>query len=572
MPPARPAAKMNPMSERPVFSVRALGALIGPDAARALSEIRSGGFAPMDTAACAALERRLGAMGTVQTRVVGHSFEGRPITMLSVGQGPVSVLAWGYPHPDEPGGAAALGWLAERLAGGDPALCGRARFHLVLCADPDQARFNDRWARSGALEDLLETVRPEHLEREIDYGFPLRWGPFEQPDDYDGALACHIAGRCVGSDGCEDGCLRDDLPAGPYPESLALAAAMRLSRPDLVVSMHETVTGGCFTFLLERPDGALADALVVIPEACGLPRQRGQKIDSGRPWRRGEKDLIREPRLEAEARRFLRRPGVDPAETYLGNASAAMHLQSLAPGAQFLVPEAPHLTHADFGDLAPSGETRRVRAGWEERRPGRRWCVRGRLRLPDGADMEILYRMSPTRLAGHRAGEQDLEATVGMLGMEAIMLRRWAFAHTDALWAALPAALRDHDHLVAREHRAMKVPAAHVNDASARIYRLSPYSDTPARVADRADFDWRWRIETARRPARLGRFIDEMTGPSSLRAGADALTRSLIAPLPGSLHRADARPEAAISQLARLLLCADRVNAPGAAWVGAGRA
>lgn len=528
--------------------------------------MRHDGYVSMDPAACVAFERRMAQHPAVTVTPIGASWEGRNLTMLSAGHGAVSVLAWGYPHPDEPTGASALAWLIELVAVDDPALAGRMRVHVVLCADPDQASHNESWARTGTLNDLLETVRPEHLERQVDYGFPVRWGPFEQPEDYDGALACHIAGRCVDPDDCGDECLRERLPAGPYPESLALAAAIRISRPDLVVAMHETVTGGCFTFLLERPEEALADRLVALPEACGLPRHRGQKIDSGRPWRVGEKDLIREPRIENEARRFLRVPGIDPEETYLGNVSAAMYLQSIAPGAQFMVPEAPHLTHPDFGDLTPLGVTRLVRAGWEERARGRRWCVRGELRQPDGSSVGVLHRMCRTRPDEHSAGDQSLPVTVGMLGMEAVMLRRWAFERTDALWRSLPQGLLDDEHTIAREQRALRVPAGHVNDASVRIFRLSDYSDAPATRAHRADFDWRWRIETARRPARLRRFIRECGGPGAVHDAASDLVDQIIAPLPEALHRARNRPEAAISQLARLLMCVAHVERPGQAW------
>lgn len=535
---------------------RALSGLIGPQLARSLAAIAEpGAFATLGLSELNAIEARLAADPGVVESQIGESLQGRPIRMLSLGAGRLSVLAYGHPHPDEPLGASALAWLAERLATSDPALCGIARFHLVLCADPDSSAMNEGWGRRGTMEALLETVRPEHLAREIDYGFPVRWGPFEQPPSYEGALSCYAAARCLDPAGCGPVCQRLRLPAGTYPESRALARAIQITDPDLVVSLHDTVVGGCFSFLLEKPTSELTRQMLEIPGACGLPRQVGQKVDSGRPWIAGVPDLIREPRIETEARRFLRRPGVDPGLTYLGNVSAAQHLQSVRPGAQFLVPEAPHLTNASFGDQTPLGQTRRVSLSREMRVKGLRWCVRGEMVLPDGGREGLLYRMSAETPYGlpARPGSYEIPLSVGMLGVEAICLRRWAFNQTDELAQMLPEWLRSSDHQIAAERRAIRVRAHLVNDRSLRIFRLSPYTDRIATRAHAADFQWRWRIESARRPMQLARLIREEGGPKDILARARDLAGNLTAPLPSSLHTADLRPLGALSQLARIV-------------------
>ncbi|WP_217924726.1 hypothetical protein [Miltoncostaea oceani] len=532
--------------------------LIGAGPARAIAGLAESGALPSgDPDHLDALIGRLaGAPGNV-ARLVGSSSAGRPITMLSTGTGSRSVLAWGYPHPDEPLGAMALAWLAERVSEGDPALSALARFHLVFCADPDGARINRAWAESPSLENLLSTIRPEHLAREADYGFPVRYGPFEQPDDLDGARACHEAARCVEPWICGVICRRHGLPAGPSAESLALANAIRITRPDLVASCHDTVVGGCFTFILHPPGHEALDALRDIPGALGLARQLGQKIDHGRPWRPGEIDLIREPRIEGEALRFLRRPGIDPQLTYLGCVSAAQHLQSVLPTSQFIVPEAPHLSTPAFGDTTPLTQTRELRLSHEARRRGMRWCLRGVHLLPDGTAAEILYRMSESAPAylpvRRRVGPLSLPVSVGMLGMEAVADRRWALSQVDALYRGLPAWLRDSDHPIAAERRALRTPAAHVNDRSQQIFRLSPYTDRAASVAHQADFTWRWSIETARWAGQLARLIDDEGGPQDARERLGRLIGQLTGPLPQTMRRSEVRPAGAASQLARIV-------------------
>lgn len=531
-----------------------LGDLIGPDLAAALARAAQRGTA--DLRALDALEAEAAAWEDVSREDIGHSSAGRPIRMLRLGSGSRAVLAYGYVHPDEPLGAYALsGLIREWQDPSSPLRRMDVQWNVVLCADPDMAAWNARFARGDRLEDFLYgTIRPEHLAREVDYGFPIDHGIFLQPPGYDGARACWSAGRCVRPGICGARCGRHDLPAGPLPESRALAEAMRRVRPDLVVSLHDAHTGGIFSFLRQRPPSALAAHLTRdVAAITGLPRHLGQRIDSGRPWTRRDPDLIREPDLRAEERRFLRRTGADPALRYHGNVSAAQFLESLDPQAEFLVPEAPHFTHPDFGDLAALEQVRAVQGAVRTTRHGARYVVTGELTHPDGTREEVLYRMR-TAVDGP-LGPHARPVSVGMLGVEATARRRHALAQADAIWADLDPDLRDDPHHpFAAERRSIAVPAVRVNDASLRFFRLSASYDKPATVAHHADFAWRWDIHTAQRIGAFARFLDDAGGEPRDIAVLRGALEAYIDHLPDGLRRASHREAAALSQLARIVI------------------
>lgn len=522
----------------------ALAALLGAPIADYLSGLEAPSSLPGPHDLAAEVDQLVQA--GAQQITLGRSTGGEPIRAVIVGRGRRRVLCYGFPHPDEGLGALAMVWLARGLVSANPALDALdASFCILFCADPDIAAENLPWLGARSVRDFcLGSVRIEHLSREIDYGFPVDCGPLWQPEWRDGGRACRSAGRCLTPAICGTSCRRLREMPGPLPESLAIAAAMRRFRPDLVVSLHDTHSGGCFNFLLNRPDDRLAGTLRAIPAACGLPRHLGQRIDSGRPWSATDQDLIREPRIAAEIRRLERRADYQPGMRYLGNVSASMFLETEIPGAQFLVPEAPHFSHPDFGDVALLDESITI-----ERR---RISTRKGLRTADFVrhdDQELLVRMRP---ASDRTGRRRVPLSVGILGALAVARRRRLFEEADRIWASCPAAVRESDHPIAAERRALRVPARAVNDRSMLIYRVDPSYDRVASVAHAADFRWRWNIHTAARIGPLARLCIDHGAPDEAGRFSD-LVDAALEDLPTSLRFAHARRAGAISQLARIM-------------------
>ena len=64
-----------------------------------------------------ACPRKLAADG-IDVRTLGKSRSGRPIDLVSIGDGPLSALIVDAPHPNEPAGCATTELLIERLLAG----------------------------------------------------------------------------------------------------------------------------------------------------------------------------------------------------------------------------------------------------------------------------------------------------------------------------------------------------------------------------------------------------------------------------------------------------------------------
>jgi hypothetical protein len=105
--------------------------------------------------------------GLSRRAVAGHSAEGRPIELLTVGHGARPVLLLGVPHPNEPVGVLTALFLA-RLLCEDEAL--RVRLGVTLwivpVADPDGLALNASWMEAPLtpLTYARGFYRPPHHE------------------------------------------------------------------------------------------------------------------------------------------------------------------------------------------------------------------------------------------------------------------------------------------------------------------------------------------------------------------------------------------------------------------------
>jgi len=115
--------------------------------------------------------------GVARLEDVGRSAEGRPIELLTIGDGPRSVLLVGVPHPNEPIGTLTAEFLA-RLFCENAALREHlgVTLHVVKVADPDGLVLNEGWFK-GAFSPLryaLNYYRPPHREQ-VEWSFPVSY-------------------------------------------------------------------------------------------------------------------------------------------------------------------------------------------------------------------------------------------------------------------------------------------------------------------------------------------------------------------------------------------------------------
>jgi hypothetical protein len=159
------------MTEREIGTAR-YGRLMGPDA--------------LDAELHHIAAQSLGA-ATLET--VGVSRSGRPIQMLSIGNGERSALMVAGAHSNEPSGPVAACTLAARLVAA-PALRDALgyRWHFVACIDPDGLAMNEGWLADRSPQAYFEHYFRPALHRQGEYSFPLTSGNYkfdQQPPEND---------------------------------------------------------------------------------------------------------------------------------------------------------------------------------------------------------------------------------------------------------------------------------------------------------------------------------------------------------------------------------------------------
>lgn len=433
-----------------------------------------------------------------------------------------TVLAWGYPHPDEPLGAEALVVLGNALledSYNDLEL-GHLRFVFILCGDIDNAseqmwhgdKIKKRLGQSrlpNISEYFFGVWRPTHLGIEIDYGFPIDWGPFYQPEDFPGA--CHNFRQC--SQGCKsfrDCCYKEE-PYGPLPESIALTVVMERYRPKIVFSMHSNHTGGDYTFLFLRESKETLENLTRIPEIFNY-RHLGEPLDRGHRWQKKTPDLLKERDLNYLRKQIEARPGYEEGAQYYGNASAVNWIEANLPGTQFICPEATLFGSKDFQNENIIEQKIKAKILTTKTTKGEivdkyyygdlyfMLVRRDDIDFIDNESAELDHE--PLQHAGSNFREEEIIIPRALLGVQALEHRRRVLDKIDKLWDQLHvdidfAKYPDLTHIFRDERDSIKVPGKFVSDQSMRIFRTREDYRRPVTIAQAATFRFFWSAQTA---------------------------------------------------------------------------
>ncbi|MBK1783202.1 M14 family zinc carboxypeptidase [Prauserella cavernicola] len=277
-----------------------------------------GAFAGVDE-----LHRRLRAVASAYPEItslrrVGTSRQGEPLLCLSLdGDADLPVaLVFGLPHPNEPiGGLTAL-HLAERLCA-DAGLRERLghRWEIITCIDPDGLRLNEGWLAGPFTRQhyARNFYRPAGGDQ-VEWTFPL---------DY-----------------------KDAYFDAALPETQALMRLIDQHRPSLVCSLHNSELGGVY-YYLNRAEPALYPVLQQIPEALGLPLDRGEP--EGPHLDRLADAIFRGSSIRRAVDRIIAEGGTWPGRSGDNTASYAQRYGSLT-----LISELPHWQDPATADETPS--------------------------------------------------------------------------------------------------------------------------------------------------------------------------------------------------------------------------
>jgi hypothetical protein len=269
------------------------------------------------------LARRFPKLVTLQT--IGTSTEGRPIEMLTIGNGSRTALLLGTPHPNEPIGTLTLEFLTRRLCEDDDLREELDYTFLVIkCADPDGTVLNEGWFKQPftPLTYALNYYRPPHREQ-VEWSFPVHY------------KTLHFSTPC--------------------PETRAVMDVMEQSRPTFLYSLHNAGFCGVY-FYVSRPLPGLFPRLRRVVASQGLPIHQGEpEVPYLKRFEEGVYSLFG---VQETYDYLARNLNDDPAPYIDAGTSSDDYLKTITSG-YTLVAEMPYYFDPVLQDRSPAGMTRR---------------------------------------------------------------------------------------------------------------------------------------------------------------------------------------------------------------------
>jgi hypothetical protein len=261
----------------------------------------------------------------VTLRTIGTSTEGRPIEMLTIGNGPRKALLLGTPHPNEPIGTLTLEFLTRRLCEDDDLREELGyTFFVIKCADPDGTVLNEGWFKEPftPLTYALNYYRPPHREQ-VEWSFPVHY------------KSLHFQSPC--------------------PETKAIMEVMEQTRPTFLYSLHNAGFCGVY-FYVSRPLPGLFPRLRRVVASQGLPIHQGEPEV---PYlKRFDEGVFALFGVQETYDYLARNLTEDPGPLIDAGTSSDDYLKTLTSG-YTLVTEMPYYFDPVLQDRTPAGISRR---------------------------------------------------------------------------------------------------------------------------------------------------------------------------------------------------------------------
>lgn len=178
---------------------------------------------------------------------LGVSRSGDPVEALVIRGGEdKTVLAFGFPHPNEPVGSMTLEALTRIFASNRDLLREtKATWIIVKAADLYGAKLNEGWFKGGfnVVKYALNYYRPPGY-KQIEWSFPFEYKELKFNN--------------------------------PTPETQALMNLIDEWKPTHIYSLHNAGFSGTYYYLTRDPGKQVLEVLYEVPKALGVPVHRGE--------------------------------------------------------------------------------------------------------------------------------------------------------------------------------------------------------------------------------------------------------------------------------------------------------
>ncbi len=176
---------------------------------------------------------------------IGTSRSGDPIYALRIGNGDNIVLAFGFPHPNEPVGSLTLEYLSWKLVRDKEFLkLTKSTFLIVKVADVFGAKLNEGWFKGpfSIVKYAINYYRPPGY-KQVEWSFPVEYKELKWDK--------------------------------PIEETKALMKLIDEYKPDYIYSLHNAGFKGVY-YYLSRPLPDIHPKLKELPRKLGVPLHLGE--------------------------------------------------------------------------------------------------------------------------------------------------------------------------------------------------------------------------------------------------------------------------------------------------------
>jgi len=260
--------------------------------------------------------------GFCRLTYVGQSKNGEKIPMVTVGNGPTSILLFASPHPNEPIGAMMAYFLLDELAA-SPEMREGKTWNIIPCIDPDGTRRNEGWFKGPyTLKNYARDFYRPRGDDQAEWTFPVEYKTFKFDK--------------------------------PIPETKALMKAIDITRPAVMYSLHNSGFGGAYYYISRPLESAYADF-------HRLPTERGLSLSLGEPEAPYCKELypaVYATNFASDAYDYFEKFGKgDPAKYMFGGGSSRDYAETVSKPFT-LIAEVPYFKTAKIADTSPVGKKR----------------------------------------------------------------------------------------------------------------------------------------------------------------------------------------------------------------------
>jgi len=259
---------------------------------------------------------------------VGSSRSREPVEALVIHGGSERVvLAFGFPHPNEPVGSMTLEVLT-RIFEADRELLKEtgATWVIVKAADVYGARLNEGWFKGGfdLVKYALNYYRPPGY-KQVEWSFPFEYKSLKFNN--------------------------------PAPETACLMKLLEEWRPNYIYSLHNAGFSGTYYYVTRDPGGDVLEILYGVPRELGVPVHKGEPEA---PYMKKVHEGVFLMPSTAEIYDWLERYlGKPPVDVIRHGGSSYDYARRLNPNVFEVVSEVPYVYDERLNDDTPIGIPRR---------------------------------------------------------------------------------------------------------------------------------------------------------------------------------------------------------------------